>query len=62
MFILLNFLSGFDRLLITNIPFLVIILIINYIITIFCLKISGLVEKAEKELKEIEYNKKDYED
>ena len=53
MFILLSFLSGFDELL-DNLPYLFMILVINYYITKFCLWVSGLEEEAEKQLKEMD--------
>jgi hypothetical protein len=54
MFILLSFSSGFNELSDMNLPYLFMILVINYYITKFCLWVSGLEEEAEKQLKEIE--------
>jgi phosphotransferase system glucose/maltose/N-acetylglucosamine-specific IIC component len=42
----------------TSIPFMLMILVINYFIVKFCLKQSGLDEEVEEQLKNIE-NKKE---
>lgn len=57
MFIFILSLAGHKEIF-TSIPFLIIVLIINYFIVNFCLKQSGIDDEVEKQLRDIE-NKKE---
>lgn len=57
LFIAILFLLGFYELMITSIPFLGLIFVVNYYITVFSVKKSGLEEEIEKQLKKIEDKK-----
>ena len=52
-FVLILAIAGFKESF-TSIPFIVLILVLNYFISKFCLKISGVDEKVGKMLEEIE--------